>query len=441
MSSSPPTPTEGSPDYIPSTIPYDECRKFYDCEKHASECKSYQEYVGASQAVTAHAGTTSAAKASAAEQAQIKQLQQMAICVEKFQSKPVTAQQASKYQQAAFLLSTLWGVRDTIKISFMDIPDNYPGEQPQWDGGSLVPPTTRKPAPQGTNAPATCSTMDDCKSLGLEYVCSGGKCTMDLMPQWYTRDLVNMNMKPGTVIPPEDESLEKRVRAMDPIDAIKTVVQERIVPLVGLKLEFVEADGDIRIALDNRKGAWSMVGTQCRQVPANEPTMNFGWLDVATIIHEFCHALGMIHEHQNPFGKGIDWNLKKVFAWANSTQGWDMYTTCQNITKRYNMDLVNGSEYDPESIMLYSYPAQLTNDKVATYRNIVLSESDKKWLSSIYPPKEGTPRTFPSREQQQAASDQKDAARRRVYYIGAASLFAVGSLAYWAIRRMRSKKK
>lgn len=39
--------------------------------------------------------------------------------------------------------------------------------------------------------------------------------------------------------------------------------------------------------------------------------MNFGWVDVPTVIHEMGHMLGMIHEHQNPKGQNIDWNDKK----------------------------------------------------------------------------------------------------------------------------------
>lgn len=442
--STPSTPSGDLP-YIASNIPYDECRKFYDCEKHAQECPSYKEYVNSTPEVSAHAGTTSSAAASAAAQAQVKQLQQLAVCVEKFESKPVggaqAAQKASKYQQAAFLLSTLWGVKDTIKISFMQpLPPNYPGDQPQWDGQTLRPPTNRKPAPAGENQNSpSCSTTADCKTAA-DSVCANGVCVPDLMPQWYTKDLVNINMKPGVKISAEDEELEKRVRAMDPIEAIQTVVRERVEPLIGLKIEYVDADGDIRIGLDNRKGSWSMVGVQCKQVPAEEATMNFGWLDVATIIHEFCHALGMIHEHQNPFGKGIDWNLKKVFAWANSTQGWDMYTTCENITKRYNQDIVNGSDYDPESIMLYSYPADLTNNKQATYRNVTLSEADKLWLSSIYP-KDGKDRTFPNRAQGLKNTQIQNQERKRNYVLIGASVIGVGALSLLLIRRWRRRNQ
>jgi hypothetical protein len=162
-------------------------------------------------------------------------------------------------------------------------------------------------------------------------------------------------------------------------------------------------------------------------------------LDVATIIHEFCHALGMIHEHQNPFGKGIDWNLKKVFAWANSTQGWDMYTTCENITKRYNQDLVNGSDYDPDSIMLYSYPAELTNNKQATYRNVTLSESDKMWLSSIYP-KGGQERTFPNRAQAARNAQTVAQSKRRNWALTSASLLGISALGLLIVRRWRRWK-
>lgn len=444
----PPSPApagEGDLSYIPSNIPYDDCRKFYDCEKNAQQCPSYKEYVNSSSAVSAHTGTTSGGAASAAAQAQIKQLQQLAVCVEKFESKPAggaqATQKASKYQQAAFLLSTLWGVNDTIKISFMrPLPANYPGEQPQWDGKTMRPPTNLKGDPSGENTSTqSCSNSDECKSLG-DFVCANGQCAPDLMPLWYTKDLVGINMKPGEKISPEDEELEKRVRAMDPIEAIKTVVNERIQPLIGLKLEYVDSDGDIRIGLDNRKGAWSMVGVQCKQVPGEEPTMNFGWLDVATIIHEFCHALGMIHEHQNPFGKGIDWNIKKVFAWANSTQGWDMYTTCENITKRYNQDLVNGSDYDPESIMLYSYPADLTNNRQATYRNIKLSEHDKLWLSSIYP-RDGKERTFPNRAQAVQNQQNETHKRKQNMILIGASVLGVGALGLLIVRRWRRRNK
>ena len=72
---------------------------------------------------------------------------------------------------------------------------------------------------------------------------------------------------------------------------------------------------EIRITFDPGN-SWSTVGRDALLVPAGSPTINFGWFaDVVTdklvsrvtdqeirrtVLHEFGHALGFIHEHQSP---------------------------------------------------------------------------------------------------------------------------------------------
>lgn len=361
---------------IPSDVPYDNCRQYYGCEQ-AGNCPIKVSNVSLTKS-------------------DIKQLQQIPVCVEKFDANPQKASKVmmgSKYQQAAFLLSVLWEVNDVIKVSFMPDPPGYPGQQPQW-GGGLKRPNAAESAVGVTQPPMenisqnACQTNGDCvSSMGSEYSCINGSCQPNLMPQWYTKSIVLSNTV--ETLSPAEEEVEQKVRTMDPKEAIKYIILTLLQPLISVKFEFVPEGGDIRINLDNRDGSWSLVGIQCRTAPSNEPTMSFGWLDVGTIIHEFCHALGMIHEHQNPVGTGIDWNVQKVFQWASNTQGWDMYTTCSNIIKKYQLDSINGSEYDVKSIMLYSFPGELTNSGVGTTRNIKLSDLDKQWLGKMYPPNGG----------------------------------------------------
>jgi hypothetical protein len=169
-------------------------------------------------------------------------------------------------------------------------------------------------------------------------------------------------------------------------DAIKRIVNERIQPLVSLKFQFVDTnqDADVRIGFDRNNGAWSLLGTDAKNEDKDKPTMNLGWFDVSTVIHEFGHVLGMIHEHQNPRGQSIDWNEKKVYEWAETTQGWDKETTKRNIMDKYDINSINGSSFDPLSIMLYFFPPDLTNNNKGTYQNLRLSGLDMEFINKNY---------------------------------------------------------
>lgn len=188
------------------------------------------------------------------------------------------------------------------------------------------------------------------------------------------------------------DPLTNEVRKMSPEQAVRTVVRERIIPIVGLDIEFVDnvQDANIRVAF-NDDGAWAYVGTDHLHYNYPAPTVNFGWLDVGTIIHEFGHVMGMIHEHQNPKGQTIQWDKAAVYQWAKETQGWTHQTTEQNILDRYSANQINGSGFDPLSIMLYFFPADLTMNDEGTEQNLRLSGYDVEWLNKLY--KKNAPET------------------------------------------------
>jgi hypothetical protein len=158
--------------------------------------------------------------------------------------------------------------------------------------------------------------------------------------------------------------------------------------VANISFAFDDSPGaEIRINFDSSDGAWSYIGTDCTGIPANQPTMNLGFLDGGTAAHEFGHAIGLAHEHQNPAG-GIRWNEAVVLREAaRSPNFWDAATARHNIIDKYTADQIKGTDFDPDSIMLYFFPASWTLNGIGTKANDVLSSLDKAFIAGaqMYP--------------------------------------------------------
>lgn len=206
------------------------------------------------------------------------------------------------------------------------------------------------------------------------------------------------------------EDFQKNSTDFSIINSIKRIVTERIIPLVNLNISFTDniSEANVRVSFDPNGGAWSLVGTDHLE-QKDGATMNLGWFDVPTTIHEFGHVLGMIHEHQNPSGQQIMWDANKVFAWAKQTQGWSQETTKENIIDKYDKNSINGSSFDPLSIMLYFFPASLTTNNKGTQQNFRLSGEDVLWIHNTYPKDQGiSPDVFYKKTYQENLEDSID---------------------------------
>jgi hypothetical protein len=182
-----------------------------------------------------------------------------------------------------------------------------------------------------------------------------------------------------------------QVRFMGGTPAQKNTVREQAswwTQHANLTFDFNDAPGaDIRISFDPALGAWSYVGTDCRGIPLNQATMNLGFLDGGTTAHEFGHAIGLAHEHQNPAG-GIQWNEAVVIReLAGPPNFWDEAKARHNVLRKYSADQINGTKFDPDSIMLYFFPAEWTVNGIGTKANEVLSDLDKAFAAGakMYP--------------------------------------------------------
>ena len=182
-----------------------------------------------------------------------------------------------------------------------------------------------------------------------------------------------------------------RVRFMGGTSAEQAVAREQAgwwMQVANLNFSFDDApNAEIRISFDSGDGAWSYVGTDSGGIPLNEATMNLGFLDGGTAGHEFGHAIGLAHEHQNPAG-GIQWNEEVVIREAaKSPNFWDEQTTRHNILRKYTADQINGTAFDADSIMLYFFPASWTLNGIGTKANEVPSRLDKQFVAGakMYP--------------------------------------------------------
>lgn len=196
--------------------------------------------------------------------------------------------------------------------------------------------------------------------------------------QWQPGDIIRVTFLDG------EESLRESVKAV-------ALTWQRY---ANLKLYFVDspAGSEVRISF-KQPDSWSYIGTDCLTVPADEPTMNYGWLTPNSsadeidrvVLHEFGHALGCIHEHQNPAG-GIRWNKEVVYAYyAGPPNEWSKDEIDRNLFQVYDRDLTVHTSLDAASIMIYPIDRKFTLDGFEVGLNNQLSSTDKKFIQEIYP--------------------------------------------------------
>lgn len=169
---------------------------------------------------------------------------------------------------------------------------------------------------------------------------------------------------------------------------------------LGIGLEFREVDtrdeAEVRIGFMQGDGSWSYVGTQVLDYGPAKRTMNFGWRlqgssGLDTAIHEIGHTLGLNHEHQNP-NAGIVWNEPAVYEdLSGPPNNWTDEKIHYNILRKIPPDEVQGSSWDPDSVMHYPFKAGLIAQPEKFRTQPLrprggLSERDRAWIRTFYPP-------------------------------------------------------
>lgn len=165
-----------------------------------------------------------------------------------------------------------------------------------------------------------------------------------------------------------------------------------------IRFKFVSSGpAEIRISFYADSGSWSAVGRDALNTsyfPPHQPTMNYGWLRDNTgtdecsrvVLHEFGHALACVHEHQSPtFDR--KWNEKAVMKYFQGPPNfWTPDDVRHNVLGKYSPKGISATQFDPKSIMLYSFDGALFSDGLgSTNNNTKLSSYDIQMIKGMYP--------------------------------------------------------
>lgn len=195
---------------------------------------------------------------------------------------------------------------------------------------------------------------------------------------------------------PKGTVLKVRFLQGDPALHARVLAAARqwLVDGVTLRIELAQPGekAQIRIAFNPNGGSWSYIGTDNLLIQPGQPTMNLGWATLDTpekdfssvVIHEWGHALGLLHEHNHPQAK-VSWNKPAVIAdLSGEPNNWDLATIESNVFARFEASSVITTDFDRASVMIYTIPKTWTTNGRSFMPSWKLSAGDAATIRRLY---------------------------------------------------------
>jgi hypothetical protein len=163
-------------------------------------------------------------------------------------------------------------------------------------------------------------------------------------------------------------------------------------------VEFVASNDspDVRIARvegGDAGGYWSYLGTDIKTIDANSQTMNLEGFTMDTdesefhrvVRHETGHTLGFPHEHmRRELVDLID--PDKAIEYFGRTQGWNADQVRAQVLTPIEESSLWGTEHaDPNSIMCYQIPGEVTKSGDPIPGGLDIDEQDYAFAAQVYP--------------------------------------------------------
>lgn len=162
-------------------------------------------------------------------------------------------------------------------------------------------------------------------------------------------------------------------------------------------VKFSETNGSAQVRISRMGGRdggyWSYLGTDILSIASDDPTMNLEGFTLSTpesefrrvVRHETGHTLGFPHEHmRKALVKKI--NPAKAIEYYGQTQGWSPEEVrAQVLTPIEEGSLMGTPEPDPDSIMCYQIPGEITKDGQPILGGTDIDDFDFKFVALFYP--------------------------------------------------------
>lgn len=218
---------------------------------------------------------------------------------------------------------------------------------------------------------------------------------------WPPNSVIKIGFGKGKILLPNgDNTFVDANFSQEKADWVQKTIEKYIIPFLGT-IKFVWntplVDSDVRISFVKEAGAFSVIGTEAKEIKEkNMMTMNLGWIDKddsgkkslrgtgVVVVHEFGHMLGLVHEHQRG-DSPLKWNKELVYkVLGGPPNKWNKEQVDDQIFKKLDMNTLNASKFDPNSVMEYIFPSEyfLVDPKLKD--NAYLSNLDIVWISKIY---------------------------------------------------------
>ncbi len=155
--------------------------------------------------------------------------------------------------------------------------------------------------------------------------------------------------------------------------AVKNTLETKVFPYVNLNFVFVEQGGDCLI--DNK---WASGGVTY-DVGGKNPTLHLSNSSSFLTIHEFAHALGMLHEMRNP-NVDLTWIVSAIQQ-KYSKGNIDIFS---QIINPLDFDKVRALPFDENSVMTYPLPPETNEQGIELKPSEEFTDIDKQWLEMTY---------------------------------------------------------